>query len=185
MFRIIKHFFLMSSNEVASSLITSAPLPKWLDHNEPEQYARALIMGIPVNPAAAIPCPPAPDLLLVFDQTRDAVQVHVQAASSSYGSPPSVYVSSSSVRISLPAAAANGNDVCSRAPIELQFSLCARVASTSACLVSHGPPSSGVVEAVFTLPKSEHEPWRAVEVLIITLLYSFSNHYCILNGSLV
>ena len=159
----------MSSNKVASSLKSSAPLPKLLDDNVDEQ----LVKGKPFNRAAAARCPPAPDLLLVFDQTRDSVQMHVQAASSTAASSPSVHVSSSLVRISLPAAA-SGND-CSRAPLELQFALSARVARTSDYLVSHTPTTPGLGEAVFTLPKSEHEPWGAVEVPIITLFYSFSN----------
>ena len=163
----------MSANEVASSIMSSAPLPKRLDDIEDEQFAHALVKGKPGNRAAATPCPPAPDLLLEFDQTRDSVQMHVQAPSSTYASSPSVHVSSSSLRISLPAAA-NGND-CSSAPLELQFALCARVARTSDYLVSHTPASPGLGEAVFTLSKSEHEPWRALEVPIITLFYTFSN----------
>ena len=162
----------MSSNEVSSSncIMSSAPLPKCLDHNESEQCTRKLIKGLPVNsnPPTATPYAPSPDLLLEFDQTRDAVQVHVQAGSSAYASSPSVHLSSSSLRISLPATA-NGND-CSIAPLELQFALRARVSSTSNCLVPHAPPSSGIGEAVFTLPKSEHEPWTAIEVPIVTLL---------------
>ena len=136
-----------------------APLPKWLIDTEHEHCARALIKDKPVNSIqpAATQHLPSPDLLLEFDQTRNAVHVHLQAASSTSASSPSVHASDSSLHMSLPAFA--NDNTSSRAPLELlQFARYARASSgASEYHILHTSPSPGLDEAVCTSPKSVHD----------------------------
>lgn len=145
-----------SQTVLSSDLNKNRPLPSSLtDVSDPSTSTTCVTASRFTNV-------PAPDLLLVLEQTRDAVRVKAVGLAAR----PIVHVSPGAVRVSLSADPSQ----------QLQFALFARVANTGACSHAHRAPNA--VE--FTLLKSERKTWADFEVLFLSqnssiLLFSTDN----------